>query len=165
MKKSRTTYTQREWDRTVGIGKVPEKYMSPDDPDGVFYTPECECHDIPIEKREENMSSLVSHIKSINENSKKEMDANPHLWVGIIVEDPKHWADYGITTPAQFDRYQDEQCLYEIVSMHTSKSYARSLGISSMTDEELYKTLDFYSKAYVTDGWPYVSCVHPKRDS
>jgi len=104
------------------------------------------------------VSSLVNHIKSINENSKKEMDANPHLWIGIIVEDPKHWADYGITTPAQFDRYQDEQCLYEVVSMHTSKSYARSLDISSMTDEELYKTIDFYSKTSV-------SCVHPKRDS
>ena len=44
MKPSRTTYTQREWDRTVGIGKVPEKYMSPDDPN---CTPECECHDMP----------------------------------------------------------------------------------------------------------------------
>jgi hypothetical protein len=32
--------------------------------------------------------------------------------------------------------------------MHTSKSYARSIGISTMTDKELYETLDFYSKAY-----------------
>ncbi len=88
------------------------------------------------------MSSLVSHIKSINEKSKKEMDSTPGLWIGTIVEDPKHWKEYGITTPAQFDRYQDEQCLYEVVSMHTSKSYARSLGISSMTDEELEKRLD-----------------------
>ena len=94
------------------------------------------------------MSELTNHIKSINESSKKEMDANPGLWIGTIVEDSKHWDEYGITTPAQFDRYQDEQCLYEVVSMHTSKSYARSLGISSMTDKELYKTLDFYSKAY-----------------
>ena len=94
------------------------------------------------------MTNLVNHIKKINEKSKKEMDSNPGLWIGCIVEDPKHWKEYGITTPAQFDRYQDECCLYEVVSMHTSKSYARSLGISSMTDEELYKTLDFYSKAY-----------------
>jgi len=94
------------------------------------------------------MSELTNHIKSINKSSKKEMDANPHLWIGIIVEDPKHWADYGITTPAEFDRHQDEECLYSVVSSATSKSYARSLGISSMTDKELYKTLDFYSKAY-----------------
>jgi len=53
------------------------------------------------------MSSLVNHIKSINEKSKKDMDANPNLWIGHIVEDPKHWEEYGITTPAQFDRYQD----------------------------------------------------------
>jgi hypothetical protein len=94
------------------------------------------------------MSELTNHIKSINKSSKKEMDANPHLWIGTIVEDPKHWEEYGITTPAQYDRYQDEQCLYEVVSMHTSKSYARSIGISTMTDKELYETLDFYSKAY-----------------
>jgi hypothetical protein len=91
------------------------------------------------------MLKLVKHIKSINEKSKKEMDANPHLWIGTIVEDPKHWAEYGITTPAQFDRYNDEQCLYEVVSSATSKSYARSIGISSMSDKELYKTLDSYS--------------------
>lgn len=91
------------------------------------------------------MLKLVKHIKSINEKSKKEMDANPHLWIGTIVEDPKHWAEYGITTPAQFDRYQDECCLYEVVSSAYSKSYARSIGISSMSDKELYEALDSYS--------------------
>ena len=92
------------------------------------------------------MSSLVNHIKTINKNSKKEMDSNSNLWIGTIVEDPKHWADYGITTPAEFDRHQDEECLYSVVSSATSKSYARSIGISSMTDKKLYETLDFYSK-------------------
>lgn len=88
---------------------------------------------------------LVKHIKAINEKSKKEMDSNPNLWIGTIVEDPKHWAEYGITTPAQFDRYQDECCLYEVVANDYSKSYARSIGISSMTDEELAKALDSYT--------------------
>ena len=69
------------------------------------------------------MSSLVNHIKTINENSKKEMDSNPDLWIGTIVEDPKHWNEYGITTPAQFDRYQDEQCLYEVVSMFSTSCF------------------------------------------
>jgi hypothetical protein len=31
------------------------------------------------------MTNLVNHIKSINETSKKEMDANPNLWIGHIV--------------------------------------------------------------------------------
>tara|TARA_B110001454_G_scaffold104462_1_gene98374 strand:- start:973 stop:1245 length:273 start_codon:yes stop_codon:yes gene_type:complete len=88
------------------------------------------------------MSNLTTHIKSINKASKKEMDANSNLWIGTIVEDPKHWAEYGITTPAQFDRYQDESCLYEVVSSEYSKSYARSLGISSMSDKELQNALD-----------------------
>ena len=88
---------------------------------------------------------LVKHIKAINEKSKKEMDANPDLWIGTIVEDPKHWADYGITTPAQFDRHMDEECLYNLVSDEYSKSYARSIGISTMSDKELQNELDSYS--------------------
>ena len=91
------------------------------------------------------MLKLVKHIKSINEKSKKEMDANPDLWIGTIVEDPKHWADYGITTPAQFDRHMDEECLYNLVSDEYSKSYARSIGISTMSDKELQNELDSYS--------------------
>ena len=89
---------------------------------------------------------LINHINNVNADTKSMMDSNPNLWIGTIVEDPKHWEDYGITTPAQFDRYNDEMCLYEVVSSATSKSYARSIGISSMTDEKLYETLDFYSK-------------------
>ena len=92
------------------------------------------------------MVELTNHIKSINEKSKKDMDANPNLWIGHIVEDPKHWEEYGITTPAQFDRYQDECCLYEVVSSEYSKSYARSLRIGDMTDKELADAFDSYSK-------------------
>lgn len=88
------------------------------------------------------MNTLVQHIEAINKKSEKEMDANPDLWIGTIVEDPKHWAEYGITTPDQFDRYQDEQCLYNVVSDQYSKSYARSLGISSLSDKELQNALD-----------------------
>ena len=92
------------------------------------------------------MIELVKHINKINEKSKKEMDSTPGLWIGHIVEDPKHWEEYGITTPAQFDRYQDECCLYEVVASQYSKSYARSLGIHDMSDKELTDTLDSYSK-------------------
>jgi len=88
------------------------------------------------------MLNLTTYIKSINEASQKEMDSNPNLWIGKIVEDPKHWADYGITTPAQFDRYMDEQCLYNLISDQFSKSYARSLNISSMSDQELQDELN-----------------------
>jgi len=92
------------------------------------------------------MLELTNHIKSINEKSKKDMDSNPNLWIGTIVEDLEHWAEYGITTPAQFDRYQDECCLYEVVSSEYSKSYARSLRIGDMTDKELADAFDSYSK-------------------
>ena len=88
------------------------------------------------------MSNLTTYIKSINKASRKEMADNPDLWIGKIVEDPEHWESYGIFTPAEFDRYQDEQCLYNLVSDEYSKSYARSIGISSMSEKELQDALD-----------------------
>ena len=88
---------------------------------------------------------LVKHIKAINEKSKKKMDANPNLWIGMLVEDPKHWAEYGVTTVAEFNRYQDESFLYDVVSSDYSKSYARSIGIFTMSDEELAKAIDRYT--------------------
>jgi len=97
------------------------------------------------------MIDLVNHIKAINEVSKKEMDANPNVWIGHIVEDPDHWASYGITTPAEFDRYQNEQCLYEVVSSKYSKSCARSIGISSMSDKELEEELNSYGSYSTTE--------------
>ena len=97
------------------------------------------------------MIELVNHIKEINEVSKKEMANNSDIWIGMIVEDPEHWSDYGITTPAEFDRYQNEQCLYEVVSSKYSKSFARSIGISSMSDEELAAELDSYGSYSTTE--------------
>ena len=88
------------------------------------------------------MANLTTYIKSINKASKKEMDANPDLWIGMIVEDPEHWESYGIFTPSEFDRYMDEQHLYNLVSDEYSKSYARSIGISSMSDKELQNAID-----------------------
>ena len=92
------------------------------------------------------MSDLTTHIKSINAKHKAEMAANPNIWIGMIVEDAKHWAEYGIYTPAQYDRYMDEVTLYEAVSTATSKSYARSVvaDTEGMTNEEFKKELDYW---------------------
>lgn len=94
------------------------------------------------------MSDLVNHIKSKNAKSRKEMERNPNIWIGMIVEDPEHWAKYGVYTPAQYDRYMDEVTLYEAVSIATSKSYARSVvaDTEGMSDEEFKKELDYWGQ-------------------
>jgi len=94
------------------------------------------------------MSDLTTHIKSINAKHKAEMAANPNIWIGMIVEDAKHWAEYGVYTPAQYDRYMDEVTLYEAVSIATSKSYARSVvaNTEGMSDEEFKKEMDYWGQ-------------------
>jgi len=92
------------------------------------------------------MSDLATHIKNINSKHKAEMESNPNVWIGMVVEDLDHWAQYGVYTPAQFDRYQDECSLYEAVSQATSKSYARTVvaNTDGMSDEEFKKELDHW---------------------
>ena len=64
----------------------------------------------------------------------------------MVVTDPKHWAEYGIHTVAQYNRYVDENTLYELTSTVYSKSYARSIDTSSMSDAELQEEIDHMSK-------------------
>ena len=94
------------------------------------------------------MTDLTTHIKSINAKHKAEMEANPNIWIGMVVEDADHWAQYGVYTPAQYDRYMDEVTLYEAVSIATSKSYARSVvaNTEGMSDEEFKKEMDYWGQ-------------------
>ena len=94
------------------------------------------------------MTDLTTHIKNINAKHKAEMEANPNIWIGMVVEDADHWAQYGVYTPAQYDRYMDEVTLYEAVSIATSKSYARSVvaDTEGMSDEEFKKEMDYWGQ-------------------
>ena len=91
---------------------------------------------------------LINHIKEINAKSKKEMKDNPNMFIGMLVEDIKHWLEYDVRTIAQFERYMDECTLYETVSQATSKSYARTVlaESKSWSDEKFKEQIDFYSK-------------------
>jgi hypothetical protein len=59
------------------------------------------------------MTQLVAHLKSLNAKSKAWMDAEPGRWAGMLVEDPAHWAEYGVHTVEDFERYQLETSIYE----------------------------------------------------
>lgn len=39
-------------------------------------------------------NEVIEHIKRINEESRKRMAENPNLFIGILTEDPAHWAEY-----------------------------------------------------------------------
>lgn len=82
------------------------------------------------------MNDLVKHIETINAKTQEWIDANPGSWAGMITTDLEHWKEYGITTPAQYDRYMLEQAVYD-----THKSAygvkGRHYDFDNMTDEEL----------------------------
>lgn len=58
--------------------------------------------------------TLLEHIQKTNEDSRKQMAENQHLWIGLFTEDIEHWNEYGITTPDEFDQYLDD-CFQEEV--------------------------------------------------
>ena len=85
--------------------------------------------------------TLLEHLKNINAKSKEKMAKTPGLWIGMITEDLDHWKSYGITTPAQLDRYFLETDVYE---MH-KEAYGvkgRHYNFSEMSNDDLKKELD-----------------------
>ena len=83
------------------------------------------------------MNALIKHIEKINAKTQAWIDEDPgNRWAGMITTDPKHWEDYGISTPAEYDRYMLEQAVYE-----THKSAygvkGRHYDFDNMTDKEL----------------------------
>jgi len=85
--------------------------------------------------------TLLEHLKNINAKSKDEMAKTPGLWIGLITEDLDHWTSYGVTTPAQLDRYFLETDVYE---MH-KQAYGvkgRHYNFSEMSDDDLKKEFE-----------------------
>lgn len=83
------------------------------------------------------MNELVKHIEGINAKTQAWIDEDPgNRWAGMITTDLDHWKEYGITTPAQWDRYMLEQDVYE---MHKSAygTKGRHYNFDSMSDQEL----------------------------
>ena len=85
--------------------------------------------------------TLLEHLKNMNAKSKEEMAKTPGLWIGMITEDLDHWKSYGITTPAQLDRYFLETDVYE---MH-KEAYGvkgRHYDFDKMSDDDLKKEFE-----------------------
>ena len=89
--------------------------------------------------------TLLEHLKNMNAKSKERMAKEPGLWVGMITEDLDHWKSYGITTPAQLDRYFLETDVYE---MH-KEAYGvkgRHYNFNEMSDDDLKEEFEHLAK-------------------
>lgn len=89
------------------------------------------------------MNALTAHIVALNLATKAWVAVDPtNRWAGLLVEDLGHWAEHGVHTVAEFNRYLDE-CAY-------SDGYKEVYGvrpgyISRMSDAELASALDSLS--------------------
>ena len=59
------------------------------------------------------MTNLMNHIKSLNEASRKEMAQNSGTYIGLLIEEEKHWADMNVYTVEDFERYGLETYIYD----------------------------------------------------
>ena len=79
--------------------------------------------------------SLLDHINSKNDETRAWVDAAPGRMAGYLTTNMSHWAEYGLTTPAEFDRYMTEEAFRNMYKDAYSVGYRGDL--SAKTDEEL----------------------------
>ena len=62
-----------------------------------------------IEWYTEQAEKLVNYINCKNSDAQKLMENNPNVWIGKLTNDPDHWAEYGVHTPADLVDYLDRE--------------------------------------------------------
>jgi len=88
------------------------------------------------------MNELTAHIKAENAKTAAWVAEDPdNRWAGMIVEDPAHWAEYGITTVAGYERHMMIETYVDLYkSVHGIKP--RWVNFDDMSDEELKQDYD-----------------------
>ena len=83
------------------------------------------------------MNDLINHIKSINQKTTDWVNESPTTrFAGLYCDDPKHWADYGITTIDQFEHYILVTEVFELT--RSAFGYKPSwAGLMSLTTDDL----------------------------
>ena len=72
---------------------------------------------------------LIEYINKINADAQSRMNENPNIWIGKLTNDPDHWADYGVYTPEDFERYLDNE------AKHCQEKEARNVDEDDDFDE------------------------------
>ena len=57
---------------------------------------------------------LVKHIDKLNTDAQDQMDNDPGLWIGMLTNDPEHWAGYGVYSPQTLEAYLDAEAEREL---------------------------------------------------
>lgn len=92
------------------------------------------------------MLTLADHLAALNTKTKAWVAEDPdNRWAGLYVEDLSHWAEMGITTVKQFERYEMETSIWDLYKDVTGIR-PRGYDFKSMSDDELTKMYDYLVK-------------------
>jgi len=78
------------------------------------------------------MSNLITYLKTKNAQSNSAFK---------VVEDAEHWASYGVTTIAEYKRYNNEQVVWDLYK-DVNGVRPRFLNFKEMSDTELQEMID-----------------------
>ena len=96
-----------------------------------------------------NTTSLLSHIQALNAATLAWVAEAPATrWACTITEDLGHWAEYGITTPAEFDHHDLVSSVFETTRSVWGYKPSWS-GLMAMTNDELKADLHRLHEASV----------------
>lgn len=89
------------------------------------------------------MNELTAHIQKLNAKTQAWINEDPNnRWSGMLVDEPEHWAAYGVSTVEEFEHYMAATDYYE--------SYKDKYGIRpnwnqifSMSTEKIKEQMKF----------------------
>jgi hypothetical protein len=80
--------------------------------------------------------ALRAHIQAQNDQWVAECEASGATFYTTTVTDPAHWAQYGVTTVTQYERFQLESSIWDLYKdVHGYRP--RHLDLNQCTDAEL----------------------------
>ena len=87
--------------------------------------------------------TLAEHLAALNAKTLAWIAEDPaNRWAGLLTEDLTHWAEMGIHTVADFERYELETLVWDMYKDATGIR-PRHLNLKSMSLEELQDLVNY----------------------
>lgn len=119
--------------------------------------------------KESNMT-LSEHLASRNAKTRAWIAEDPdNRWAGLYMEDLAHWAEIGVQTVAQFERYEMESTIWDLYKDVTGIR-PRHMDFKSMSDEDLKREYDYLvsqldRQLVEEEEWEAVSMAYIQEDA
>lgn len=89
--------------------------------------------------------TLAAHLAALNAEKQAWMDAGPDRWTGFYTEDLAHWAEIGVLTVRDFQRYELVSLVWDMYKDVTGIR-PRHIDFDSMSLEDLQAEVDYLGR-------------------